>query len=44
MKRLLVALLLSVILTATLVTLAFADEGKGNMPGKAGDMDISVGC
>ena len=39
MKKLLVALILAVILTATLATPAFADEGKGNMPGNAGDLE-----
>ena len=37
MKKLLVALILGVILTATLATPAFAGDGNGNMPGKAGD-------
>ena len=34
MKKLLIALLLSVILTATLATPAFAGDGNGNMGGK----------
>lgn len=38
MKKLLVALILAVILSMTLATPAFAGDGNGNMPGKAGDM------
>ena len=39
MKRLLVALLLSLVLTLTLVTPAFADGGNGNMGGKNAGTD-----
>ena len=39
MKKLLVALILGVILTATLATPAFADEGNGNMGGKNAGAD-----
>ncbi len=38
MKKLLVALLLVVVLSLTLVTPAFADDGKGNMPGNSADL------
>ena len=34
MKRLLLAVILAAVLTATVVMPAFADEGKGNMGGK----------
>lgn len=39
MKRLIVALILAVVLTVTLAAPAFADGGKGNMGGNAGDLD-----
>ena len=38
MRKLLVALILALILSLTFATPAFADDGKGNMPGKAGDL------
>ena len=37
MKKLIVAVILAVVLTATLATPAFAWDPPGNMPGKAGD-------
>ncbi len=39
MRKLLVALILSVILSMTFATPAFADDGKGNMPGNADDLE-----
>ena len=43
MKKLLVALILSVILSMTFATPAFAGDGNGNMPGKAGDLENPQG-
>ena len=38
MKKLMISFILAVLLTATVVTPAFADDGKGNMPGKAAEL------
>ena len=40
MKRLLLAVILAAVLTVTVVTPAFADEGKGNMGGKNAGIDL----
>ena len=40
MKRLLLVLILAAVLTATVVTPAFADEGKGNMGGKNAGIEL----
>ena len=37
MKKLLISLLLAVVLIMTFTTPAFANDGKGNMPGQAAD-------
>ena len=40
MKKLIISLILAILLTATFITPAFADDGKGNMPGKAADLGL----
>ncbi|MFC1987326.1 hypothetical protein ACFLVH_02120 [Chloroflexota bacterium] len=43
MKKILISLFLSIVLTITFAIPAFADEGNGNMPGKSADMGIKRG-
>ena len=38
MKKLALALILAVVLSLTIATPVFADDGQGNMPGKATDL------
>jgi len=43
MKKLIISLILAILLNATFVTPAFADDGNGNMPGKAADLGYWLG-
>ncbi len=43
MKKLLLIVILVIVMSLTFTAPAFADDGKGNMPGKAADLGLWLG-